>query len=272
MTHQQREITNRDSSLEGRTRHHYDNHPFDAITAEDELQPRNIQPKPFIDFCERYLQRQMSVAEIGCGPGRGTMYLTANGFDVTAVDISAASLARARKRAPNAGFVQATTMALPFCNECFDIVVSDGVIHHTPDARAALSESVRVLCPGGYIYLGVYNRRRHYYYIYTYAGPPIRWLEKLTAGRRALSMTLVPLYYIAHLAKSRGRRTWEGAKNFFYDYIITPQVTFYTREKIMVWGDELGLDMIKYDPSLGNVHVFVFRKPSSAPECSGISE
>jgi ubiquinone/menaquinone biosynthesis C-methylase UbiE len=253
-----------ESSLQNRTRDHYDNHPFDAITPEDELRPRYIQPKPFIEFCEQYLRGQMSVGEIGCGPGRGTMYLIASGVDVTAVDISAASLTRARKRAPNANFVRATTMALPFCDECFDAVVSDGVIHHTPNARAAFLESVRVLRPGGSIYLGIYNRRRHYYYIYTYAGPFIRWLERSAAGRAALSMTLVPLYYVVHLAKSRGRRSWEGTKNFFYDYIITPQATFYTREEITIWGDELGLDLTKYDRSLGNVHVFVFAKPTNS--------
>jgi glycosyltransferase involved in cell wall biosynthesis/ubiquinone/menaquinone biosynthesis C-methylase UbiE len=255
-----------DTSLQNRTRRHYDSHPFDAITPEDELRPRNIQPRPFIEFCEQYLKRQMSVAEIGCGPGRGTMFLTASEVNVTAVDISAPSLVRARKRAPNASFVRATTMALPFDNECFDVVVSDGVIHHTPNARAAFLESVRVLRPGGYLYLGIYNRRRHYYYIYTYAGPPIRWLERSAAGRWALSMTLIPLYYLAHLAKSRGRRTWEGAKNFFYDYIITPQATFYTREEVMGWGEELGLDLIRHDPWLGNVHVFVFGKPINSAE------
>src|SRR5262249_45965079 len=147
-------MTWQDSSLQNRTRHHYDSHPFDAITPEDELRPRNIQPRPFIEFCGQYLQRKMSVAEIGCGPGRGTIFLTASEVDVTAVDISTASLARARKRAPNASFVRATTMALPFCNECFDVVVSDGVIHHTPNARAAFLECVRVLRPGGYLYLG----------------------------------------------------------------------------------------------------------------------
>jgi ubiquinone/menaquinone biosynthesis C-methylase UbiE len=249
-------------SLQSRTKRHYDSHPFDAITAEDELEPRRIQPKPFLEFCKRHLKDKMSVAEIGCGPGRGTMYLSAHDRHVTAIDISATSLARARKRAPSAKFVRATAMALPFCGECFDIVVSDGVIHHTPDAHAAFLESVRILRHGGYFYLGIYNRYRHYYYIYTYVGPPIRWLERSAVGRAALSMTLIPFYYLVHLAKSRGKRTWSGAKNFFYDYIITPQATFYTREEVSAWGSELGLELTEYDPSLGNVHVFVFRKPS----------
>jgi len=261
-----------DTSLQDRTKHHYDSHPFDAITPEDELEPGRIQPKSFLEFCGRYLRRQMAVAEIGCGPGRGTMYLAALDVDVTAVDISAASLARARRRAPEASFVRATTMALPFCNACFDAVVSDGVIHHTPNARAAFAESVRVLRPGGYVYLGIYNRRRHYYYIYTCAGPPVRWLDRSAVGRAVLSMTLIPLYYVVHLAKSRGKRTWAGAKNFFYDYIITPQATFYTREDVAAWGHELGLGLVEYDPSLGNVHVFVFRKPSARQQAEELSE
>jgi ubiquinone/menaquinone biosynthesis C-methylase UbiE len=250
-----------DTSLQSRTRRHYDSHPFDAITPEDEKHPITIQPKPFVDFCKRYLEHQSSVAEIGCGPGRGTMYLTERALDVTALDISSTSLRLARKRAPNASFVRATTMALPFHNECFDVVVSDGVIHHTPNARAAFSESVRALRHGGYLYLGIYNRHRLYYYTYTYAGRPIRWLERSPAGRLMLSLTLIPFYYVVHLAKSRGKRTWDGAKNFFYDYIITPQATFYTRDEVSSWGTALGLELIKYDPSLGNVHVFVFYKP-----------
>lgn len=250
-----------DNSQQQRTRRHYDGHPFDALTPEDELQPHSVQPRPFIEFCERHLRPPMSVAEIGCGPGRGTMYLAANGADVTAVDISAASLTRARKRAPGAGFVGATILALPFADGRFDLVVSDGVIHHTPDPRAAFAECARILRPGGHLYLGVYNRRRYYYYIYTYAGPPVRWLERSAAGRAALRLTLIPLYYLAHLVKSRGKRTWSGAENFFYDYMITPQASFHTREEVAAWADAFGLKIIKYDASLGNVHVFTFRKP-----------
>jgi len=39
------------------------------------------------------------------------------------------------------------------------------------------------------------------------------------------------------LAKSGGKRSWVSGKTFFYDYIITPQATGYTREKIAEWGE-----------------------------------
>jgi hypothetical protein len=63
-----------------------------------------------------------------------------------------------------------------------------------------------------------------------------------------------------HLLKSRGQRTWRGARNFFYDYIITPRATFHTREEIVQWGEESGLELLEYDPRVGNVHAFFFRK------------
>jgi hypothetical protein len=42
------------------------------------------------------------------------------------------------------------------------------------------------------------------------------------AAQVLVDSTLPPIYYLVHLVKSRGRRTWHGAKSFFYDYIITP--------------------------------------------------
>ena len=72
--------------------------------------------------------------------------------------------------------------------------------------------------------------------------------------------TLLPIYYLVHLVKSRGKRTWYGARNFFYDYIITPQATFHTKDEIVVWAREQGLELIDYDPDVGNVHAFIFKK------------
>lgn len=248
------------SSLQNSTQRHYDAHPFDALTPKDERDPRRVQPKPFLDFCDCCLSSSMSVAEIGCGPGRGTMYLAKLGLDVTAVDISEASLVRAGTRAPAARFVCATNLALPFEDGSFDAVISDGVIHHTPDACRSFRENARILRDGGFLYLGVYKRRSYYYHIYTYAGPLIRQIERSVQGRILLGITVIPVYYIAHLVKSKGQRTWAGAKRFFYDYIITPRATFHTREEVEAWGAKEGLELTVYDPLLGNVHVFVFRK------------
>ena len=242
------------------TRRHYDEHPLEFLTEANERQIRDIQPAPFLRFVEDLLPPGARVADIGCGPGRGTMFLSARGYQVIALDISETSIGLARKRAPLAAFVNGSNLALPFGNAIFDAVVSDGVIHHTPDARKSFRENARILKPGGKLYLGVYNRKRYYYYLYTYVGRPIRWMARHRAGRLALRTTLLPVYYLIHLFKSGGTRSWTGAENFFYDYFITPQASFHTRAEVEAWGEAEGLHLHSYDPSLGNIHVFVFEK------------
>lgn len=251
------------ADLQARTAAHYEGHPFDFLTAEDEQVIEAFQPAPFRRFIRAFARPGAAVAEIGCGPGRGTMFMAQEGLQVTAVDISANSIALARRRAPEARFVRATNLALPLWSGAFEIVVSDGVIHHTPDPRTSFSELVRLMRPGARLYLGVYNRDRYYYWLYTYLGPPVRWLERSKLGRVLVYGVVFSPYYLAHLVKSRGKRTLAGASNFFYDYIITPRASFHSRAEITAWGAAEGLTLLDYDKSLGNVHVFFFEKPAA---------
>jgi ubiquinone/menaquinone biosynthesis C-methylase UbiE len=248
------------TNLQERTESHYQAHPFDFMTADDERNIDQIQPAPFLRFVDVFVSAGEAVAEIGCGPGRGTLFMVRRGLNVTALDLSTSSIELARRRAPAATFVHGSNLNLPFASESFDAVISDGVIHHTPNPRLSFQENARILKSGGHIYVGVYRRNRYYYYIYNWLGPSIRWLEKTAWTRWIVNGILFPVYYLVHLVKSRGTRTWNGAKNFFYDYIITPQATFHTREEIQTWGHEERLELIEYHEKVGNVHAFIFRK------------
>ncbi len=252
-----------EAMLQRRTRAHYDAYPFEFLTPEDEAGIGRLQPWPFVEFIGRYAAAGMSVAEVGCGPGRGTMYLVQKGLSVIALDLSRPTLELARRRAPQAHFVQGSNLALPFADASFDLVVSDGVIHHTPDAYRSFCENARVLKPGGHYYLGVYNRDRYYYYLYTVLGAPMRRIERSRLGRSAIYLTVFPFYYAAHLLKSRGKRTLRGTRNFFYDYLMTPRASFHSRTEVEGWASRNRLDLMDYDPSLGNVHVFTLRKRSA---------
>lgn len=250
----------KDTRLQRLTEAHYNEYPFDFLTEEDERNIEQRQPSAFLRYADAHLAPGMRVAEVGCGPGRGTLFMARRGIDVVAVDISIGSLQLARRRAPGARFVLASNLALPLPDSSVDAVVSDGVIHHTADPCRSFRENARILRPGGTMYVGVYRRRRYYYYLYTYLGRPIRWLHRWAWGRALVQATLLPIYFAVHWIKSRGKRTWHGAKGFFYDYIVTPQATFHTREEIVEWGRACALDLLDYDEHVGNVHAFVFRK------------
>jgi SAM-dependent methyltransferase len=94
------------------------------------------------------------VLELGNGMGEVTTLLARSGARVTAVDISPASSAVARRRAELHGvgdsirFVVAAGEQLPLPDDRFDVVVGKAVLHHL-DVRRAAPELHRVLRPGG---------------------------------------------------------------------------------------------------------------------------
>lgn len=96
------------------------------------------------------LRRGATILDVGCGTGLSSAPFAANGFPVTGVDPSAAMLAKAKERIPNAVFVEGTAEALPFPNERFDVVLAAQAFHFVDRARA-LAEAHRVLRTAGTI-------------------------------------------------------------------------------------------------------------------------
>ncbi|MFE0653563.1 class I SAM-dependent methyltransferase [Streptomyces sp. NPDC059534] len=99
------------------------------------------------------------VLDLGCGPGRNTLYLASLGYEVDAVDLSGAAIGWARERAREAGadgvrFVcgDAFTAAL---DGPYDLVYDSGCFHHLPPHRRVtyLAFLERVLTPGGHVAL-----------------------------------------------------------------------------------------------------------------------
>ena len=86
--------------------------------------------------------------DLGCGTGRNLPLLAA-GATVIGVDPAAASLSRARRRAPAASLVAARAEALPFRDGAFDTVLSGLVLCSVGDPARALGEVRRVLHADG---------------------------------------------------------------------------------------------------------------------------
>ena len=96
------------------------------------------------------------VLEAGCGVGAQTVTLAQRspGARFTSVDVSAESLAEAKRKADAAGlinvqFQQADIFALPFAPESFDHVFVCFLLEHLPRPVEALVILKRLLRPGG---------------------------------------------------------------------------------------------------------------------------
>jgi SAM-dependent methyltransferase len=83
----------------------------------------------------------------GCGLGAYAAHLLDDTPHVYAFDIEPERAAVTHERVPNTHVAAAE--AVPYAGGAFDLVLSHEVIEHVADDRAALSEMVRVLRPGG---------------------------------------------------------------------------------------------------------------------------
>jgi SAM-dependent methyltransferase len=87
--------------------------------------------------------------EVGCGTGHWLSVLAPHTQRVVGLDFSTGMLAHARQAAPAAGLAQGQAGQLPFASASFDLLLCVNALHHFPDPRAFVAESLRVLRPGG---------------------------------------------------------------------------------------------------------------------------
>jgi len=113
--------------------------------------------------------KDLDVLEIGCGLGTDGAQFAQAGANYTGIDLTQAAVDLARRRFEISNlpgtFRVADAERLDFPNESFDLVYSHGVLHHTPDTRAAVREVHRVLRPGGRAVVMLYHRDSYNYRI-----------------------------------------------------------------------------------------------------------
>jgi SAM-dependent methyltransferase len=100
--------------------------------------------------------------EVGCGMGTDLLQFARGGAKVTGVDLTPRSIEISRQHLSVYGeggdFAISDGENLPFADESFDIVYSNGVLHHTPDTAGAVREVHRVVRTGGQARVMLYHR------------------------------------------------------------------------------------------------------------------
>jgi ubiquinone/menaquinone biosynthesis C-methylase UbiE len=108
------------------------------------------------------------VLDIGGGMGTDLAQFAKHGARVTDVDLSGGHLALAQENLALRGltgrFVHHDAETLPFEDSSFDVVYSNGVIHHTPHTERVVREIYRVLRPGGRAIVMIYAESSLYYW------------------------------------------------------------------------------------------------------------
>ncbi len=215
-------------------REHWEADPCGAKLAEAtpgterfyrEVEEKRYALEPFIHGFAAFPQwRGRDVLEIGVGLGTDFVQFARNGARLRGIDLTDAAVGLVRTRleleALDAEVQVADAERLPFADDSFDLVYSWGVLHHTPNTRAAVDEVRRVLRPGGEARIMLYAR--HSWFAYGV------WARHgLLRGRPFSSLSDV----LAHHLESPGtkaytdaelRRLFDGFDSVRIERFVTP--------------------------------------------------
>jgi len=99
----------------------------------------------------------LEVLDIGCGAGSQSLFWSDKGHRYVGVDINDPLIRLARERASAEGrdarFEVCSATQLPFADASFDICLLPELLEHIVDWQRCLDEALRVLRPGGLIYI-----------------------------------------------------------------------------------------------------------------------
>lgn len=132
---------------------------------------------------------------IGCGGGQEGLLFAGYGARYIGVDFSYNAARYTQKLMERVGYeglcYQAEAEHLPFKNNSFDIIYTNGVLHHTPNTLDTLRELHRVLAADGKAVIGLYATHSLSFYWYRFrailagnfsARSIERWLDANTEG------------------------------------------------------------------------------------------
>ena len=155
-----------------------------------------------LDYCS--LSQGARVLDVGCGTGRWVRRLQERGLPVVGMDQSSEMLSLARNRGTLSPLVSGEAQNLPFRDESFECVSAVTVIQHIPPQEQirALSEMVRVLRPGGYLFL-IELIRGHGLHVFSRL--PDDWIGQVSM----LGVSLV---------------SWRGHEYFLFDRVVVYSV------------------------------------------------
>lgn len=185
------------------------------------------------------------VLEIGCGLGTDTINFARAGAQVTAVDLSEASLAMARRRAELFGLADrirfyradAERLSAVVPVETYDLVYSFGVIHHTPHPERVVAEIKKYLGPQSVFKLMVYNRRSwKVFWILACYGHFAFWKLDALIARHSEAQEGCPVTYSYDNKSVRGLLSGLEVTRVGVDHIFPYSIPEYTRHEYKkVW-------------------------------------
>jgi SAM-dependent methyltransferase len=234
----------------------YEEHPFPNYDDHDTL--RSLVTKSQKGVYGRLLGEQIPynsrVLEVGCGTGQLSNFLGVGCRNVIGTDLCMNSLRLAEKfRSEHAlsrvRFMQMNLFRPALGKEQFDVVLCNGVLHHTSDPFGGFKSIAELVKPGGHIIIGLYNRYGRWVLdarrvIFKLSGGRFKWIDpylrtgKISAGKQD---------------------AW------FADQYQHPHESKHTMGEVLNWFDQTGFDFVNAVPKTRIGDTFTSREELFKP-------
>lgn len=218
----------------------YQRAPFPNYPERDSLNwlRARAERSEFVRLIDRAIPYNARILEIGCGTGQMSLYLASGhrlviGADLTRASLELGAAAARRFKIEQVQFIETDLHRPGLRKGSFDVVYSSGVLHHTPDPRAAFAHVVQLARPGGMIVLGLYN---------SFARIPFRlrrWLARLSGYR------FFPLDPVLSDRENESMRRQAWVR----DQYQHPEEHRHTLAEVQSWFAENGVDYVRAYPS-----------------------
>jgi SAM-dependent methyltransferase len=220
----------------------YEENPFpnyDDIDSEQTLMEK-ARRGVFARLLDEQIPQGALCLEVGCGTGQLTNFLGMHynrrvfGSDMCLHSLRLANGFRERCRIKNAGFTQMNLFRPAFKPGVFDLVVSNGVLHHTADPRGAFESISRLVKPNGVIIIGLYNK------IGRLTTDFKRFLFRVSADKLS--------FLDAHMRNKQynadRKRAW------FFDQYKHPHESKHTYSEVIEWFESNGFEYLFSIPKI----------------------
>ena len=179
------------------------------------------------------------VLEVGCGTGQLTNFLGIGSRRVIGADmcLNSLRLAEAFRRENGLSrvrFVQMNLFRPALHPEQFDVVLCNGVLHHTGDPYGGFRSLLTLVKPGGHVIIGLYNA---YARLFT----DVR--RRVFRATRGHAQWIDPILRKGGMSADK-RRAW------FADQYQNPHESKHTVREVLRWFDENGVRFVRGVPAV----------------------
>jgi len=205
-----------------------------------------LTAQSFSKILDRSIPSDVSVIDIGTGTGQLAAYLALRRKMVWGVDFSLKSLAKAQALKKKLGLDSLTLKKVNILqpeeiegiNTQFDYALCLGVLHHTEDPYQGFKNVLKLVKPGGYIAVGLYNK----------PGRILLKIRRLMATKVFKNNKRLNDWFIRLQIGNTADK--EKIRGWWNDQYLHPHESTHTVGEVLRWFRRNGIEYFQSVPSL----------------------